>query len=108
MNGETEMTTTETETYQGWTTRETWSFVLLVTNDYNLYTGARDWMTTENDDEKPDLLKDWAETMFTRLGYVNEYNEPLWPDSLADAACEIGSLGRVNWIEAAAAIMPSE
>ena len=73
-----------------------------------MYTGARDWISGAFDYERADLLKDWAETMFTRVGYVAEFNEPLWPDSLADAACEIGSLDRVDWMEAAIAILPDE
>ena len=104
--------------HNGWTNRETWAFMLHVDNDEGFYNDAREcvrtaaagaeWSAEMPDDDAmrlgyvrtvaADALKDWAESLFTRSGYADEYGDA-WPDALADAAAEIGSLWRVNWFE---------
>lgn len=88
------------DTCNGWSNRETWSVMLHVNNDEGLYESAREVVQreTEYQFQKDEALRDWAETLFTRAGYVDEFGSP-WPDALADIACEIGSLDRVNWSE---------
>lgn len=122
------MTMTETDDrHNGWTNRETWAFMLHVNNDEGLYSSARECVTTAaagaewapympDDDEMrtafvhttaADALKDWAESLFTRSGYADEYGDA-WPSGLADAAAEIGSLWRVNWAECVDSLMNEE
>ena len=89
------------ETCNGWSNRETWSLMLWVNNDEGLGEQAREAIAGDTCDwpyRRAALLRDWAETLFTRAGYVMEYGTP-WPDALADIACEIGSLDRVEWVE---------
>ena len=115
--------TTNDETYTGWTNRETWTFMLYVNNDEGLSMSARECVATAaagaewapympEDDEMrtafvhttaADALKDWAESLFTRSGYADEYVGN-WPSRLADAAAEIGSLWRINWTECVTAL----
>ena len=115
--------TTNDETYNGWTNRETWTFMLYVNNDEGLSVSARECVATAaagaewapympDDDEMraafvhttaADALKDWAESLFTRSGYADEYVSN-WPSRLADAAAEIGSLWRINWTECVTAL----
>jgi hypothetical protein len=113
------MTMTETnDRHNGWTNRETWAFMLYVDNDEGLYSSARECVHTAaagaewgpdmpDDDEMrtafvhttaADALRNWAESLFTRSGYADEYGDE-WPSALADAAADIGSLWRVNWYE---------
>ena len=92
-----------TETYNGWSNRESWAFMLNVQNDEGLADTVRDvvaggWFGPAR--SPADSLMDWADVTFTRNGYVGEYGGP-WPDALADAASDIGSLWRVNWVECA-------
>lgn len=115
--------TTNDETYNGWTNRETWTFMLYVQNDEGLSESARECVTTAaagaewapyvpDDDEMraafarttaADALKDWAEMHFTRDGYTDDTGGS-WPDDLADMAAEIGSLWRINWTECVTAL----
>lgn len=88
---------TTDDTYNGWTNRETWAFMLYVTNDQGLAESARERVLCA-DAHPEDALKDLAESLFTRAGYGYEYGDT-WPDSLADIASDIGSLWRVNWAE---------
>jgi hypothetical protein len=91
------------ETYSGWTNRETWALMLWVNNDEGLQSEARD-VVRGHYRRAPIALEAWAETLFTRSGYVDEFGGP-WPDGLADAAEDIGSLYRVNWQECAESIL---
>ena len=87
------------ESCNGWSNRETWSLMLWVNNDQGLGVSAREAIASVSESwRQADALKDWAETLLTRAGYVWEYGES-WPDALADIACEIGSLDRVDWLE---------
>jgi len=89
------------ETCSGWANRETWSLMLWVNNDIGLYERSREWLEGELTREPlalADAMKEWAESMFTRAGYVETYGAP-WPDEIADIALEIGSLDRVDWRE---------
>ena len=92
----------DNETYNGWSNRETWAFMLYVNNE-GLVDTARDvvaggWLGPAC--TPADSLMDWADVTFTRYGYLIE-NGDSWPDALADAASDIGSLWRVNWVECA-------
>lgn len=100
---------TNDETCNGWTNRETWTFMLHVNNDQGLWHDARVTVGVpmesgqfvrqfEYEYQRADALRDWAETLFTRAGYVDTFGGQ-WPDALADIACEIGSLDRINWPE---------
>ena len=100
--------TTNDETYNGWTNRETWTFMLHVQNDQGLIESARERLElTDGDNWLIDSLADWAESMFTRAGYADEYGDT-WPDALADIAAEIGSLWRINWSECVTALTDGE
>ena len=98
--------------YNGWANRETWAFLLHIDNDQSLYDMSREYVGSAVAHEIPgyrtdtaaDALKTWAETLFTRAGYVAEFGDS-WPDGLADTAEDIGSLWRVDWHEAAQSIM---
>ena len=97
---------TTDDTYNGWTNRETWAFMLNVQNDEGLAESARECVesATYYADARPDdTLQGWAESLFTRAGYADEYGDT-WPDSLADIASDIGSLWRINWAECVAAL----
>lgn len=119
--------TTNDETYNGWTNRETWAFMLYVNNDEGLSMSAREcvataaagaeWAPYMPDDEEletafvrtamADALKDWAEMHFTRDGYTDDTGGS-WPDDLADMARDIGSLWRINWSECVEALTDGE
>ena len=89
------------ESFNGWANRETWSLMLWVNNDEGLFVSAREAIAGALDLEswrQADAMKDWAHGLFTRAGYVWEHGDT-WPDALADIACEIGSLDRVDWAE---------
>lgn len=94
------------ETYNGWTNRETWAFMLYVQNDAGLAAVFADTVRDERSDPAYAVQRD-AEDLFTRSGYVNTYGGP-WPDALADAAEDIGSLWRVNWQECADALLADD
>lgn len=97
---------TTDETYNGWTNRETWAFMLYVTNDEGLAEMARECVVTATDyaNARPeDSLQSWAESLFTRAGYAAEFGDK-WPSALADIASDIGSLWRINWSECVAAL----
>ena len=85
------------ETYNGWTNRETWAFMLHVQNDEGLAAMFADTVRDERSDPAYAVQRD-AEDLFTRSGYVNTYGGE-WPAGLVDAAGDIGSLWRVNWQE---------
>ena len=89
------------ETYNGWSNRETWAFMLYVQNDEGLADTALDalaggWLGP--DARQDDALREFGEAMFTRQGYA-AYMGDGWPAALQDAAADIGSLWRVNWQE---------
>ena len=87
------------ESCNGWSNRETWSLMLYVNNDEGLFDSAREAVAGLSTLwEQADAMKEWAETLFTRAGYVDTFGDT-WPDALADIACEIGSLDRVDWRE---------
>lgn len=87
------------ESFQGWSNRETWSLMLWVNNDEGLFDSAREAVAGLSTLwEQAGAMKEWAETLFTRAGYVDTFGDT-WPDALADIACEIGSLDRVDWRE---------
>ena len=91
------------ETFNGGSNRETWAVMMNVQNDECLADMDRDvtaggWFGPAR--TPADSLMDWAVVMFTRNGYVGEYGDS-WPDALADAASDIGSLWRVDWVECA-------
>lgn len=115
------------ETYNGWTNRETWALMLHINNDEGLSESAREnvarerldahryaerthpeWSGAERDayirSAAADALKYWADVLFIRSGYTGEYGDA-WPDGLADAAADIGSLWRVNWAECVDALI---
>ena len=87
------------ETCNGWANRETWSLMLWVNNDQGLGESAREAVRLESEPwRQADALREWADEMLTRAGYVDTFGAP-WPDALADVACEVGSLDRVDWGE---------
>jgi hypothetical protein len=90
----------ESQSYNGWTNRETWALMLHVNNDEGLQQSVLDMLSNNPGWNRDDAVKDWAESMFTRAGYADEFGD-VWPDALADIAGEIGSLWRVNWVECA-------
>lgn len=87
------------ETCNGWANSETWSLMLWVNNDQGLWQSAREAVEGESEAwRQADALREWADELLTRAGYVDTYGEP-WPDALADIACEVGSLDRIDWRE---------
>lgn len=96
---------TVVETCNGWSNRETWSLMLHVQNDEGLDASAREAVAGEYEYEhqRADALREWADTLFTRAGYVDTFGDS-WPDALADIACEVGSLDRVDWRECVEAL----
>ena len=95
------------ETYSGWVNRETWAFMLWVENDEGLGESAREVVkdAREGFAFACDALQEFAETLFTRAGYVFEFDAP-WPDDLADIASDIGSLYRIVWRDCVDALAP--
>lgn len=95
------------EDYNGWQNRETWAFVLHVSNDQGLADMARERLADVSrqhrhvedyvrDARLADDLREWAGELFTRSGFVDTFGG-VWPDALADAAEDIGSLWRIDW-----------
>ena len=112
------------QTYNGWTNRETWALVLHLDNEQSTYEYAREQATAAYDDalteagqdypewpedqraalarsKTADAMRELAEALYTRDGYVDATGGS-WPDDLADAASDIGSLWRIDWLEVAA------
>ena len=82
------------EEYNGWTNRETWAVALWLDNDQGLHEMAtdrvaevwapgREWLAA-------DAVRDLADTLFTREGYVSEMGAES-PNWLADAAADIAN-----------------
>jgi hypothetical protein len=91
-----------TETFNGWSNRETWAFMLHVSNDEGLSAMFADTIRDERSDPAYAVQRD-AEALLTRAGYVDTFGGP-WPDALADIAAEVGSLWRIDWAEVAEAL----
>jgi hypothetical protein len=100
------------DTYNGWTNRETWAFMLWINNDEGLQDMAHEYIAGYTREanignlthETSRALQEWTESMFTRSGYAQEFGDT-WPDSLADIAEDIGSLYRINFYECAESIL---
>ena len=86
------------DTCNGWSNRETWSFMLWVNNDEGLQDMACSAVADLDAWEAANALKEWADTLFTRAGFVDTFGDS-WPDALADAASEVGSFDRIDWRE---------
>ena len=89
-----------TETYQGWTNRETWAANLHLSNDEGLYTMTRELVATGDAENRgPRAAADALET------FVTEELRGMAADSpgLQMMFDEIGSLWRVDWQEVAGA-----
>ena len=94
------------ETYNGWKNRETWAFMLYINNDEGLQDMARDAVRDcDTVGQAEHALSDFADTIFTRLGYIDEFEDFYWPDELADMAADIGSLYRIDYRECAQHLM---
>lgn len=96
------------ERYQGWTNRETWALMLHVSNDQGLYHEFRDIVRPDGDAEQWALegaVKDLAESYFTPDGYYEMTGDVIQNGSTWQAMQEIGSLWRVDWAEATAALL---
>jgi hypothetical protein len=100
------------QTYSGWTNRETWALMLWINNDEGLLGMFHDHIAAYTRDarvesltyETSKALRELAESLFTRSGYVQEFGDN-WPDSLADIAEDIGSLYRINYYECAESML---
>ena len=89
------------DSYNGWTNRETWALALNINNDEGLYDmftelvrdmkGEPAWMIQ-------DAIRSRAKSLFIRAHYEYEYGGDQ-PDTLTAMAEEVGSLWRVDWVE---------
>ena len=96
---------TENETYQGWTNRETYTFMLHVENDEGLEYEARQLAIQAQDSERDTIdalareLQDWMQTLRDEVqhGDGGEY--------LRMFVLEVGSEHRINYRDAAEHIL---
>lgn len=93
-------------TFNGWANRETWAANLWLENDEGLYNMTREAISRKDINAATDAIRDLLETLFTRAGYAAEFGGE-WPEGLADAAADIGSLYRVDHREIAEAWLES-
>jgi len=105
-----EATAPAVDSYSGWSNRETWAFMLYVTNDDGLLELAREAcffaaykpFATTYDVERS--LQDWAEGLLNYDAFEFETGE-VQPPELIRMSQDIGSLSRINWVECVAALM---
>ena len=102
------------DTYDGWASRETWALVLHLDNDQGLYEGALEAAGALKPDHECDgcrdgheraigeAIKEYAATLLTVDGYIQEFGGDHLPAALARVAEDIGSLYRVDWDEVGA------
>jgi hypothetical protein len=101
---------TDTETYEGWTNRETWAVALHINNDQgwqeSVLSDVRSVVSSDRDEEWMDIRAGRAirENVEDRLD--PEYQTSLtYLRELMTVQSDIGSLWRVNWDELGAAFL---
>jgi hypothetical protein len=98
------------EAYSGWTNRETWAFMLHISNDEGLFTMAREVCHSEHINPMSathnvaTVLEEWATGLLTWDGYEYETGETQ-PADLVKMSQDIGSLYRINWMECVETLM---
>lgn len=98
-----------TDTYNGWTNRETWAVALHIDNDQALHTyrnelcqfavmraGSHAYPNTSQDFLLAENLRDWVESLSEAF-----YSEPAENTHLRFMFGDVGSLWRVNYREIA-------
>ena len=94
------------ETYNGWSNRETWCFMLHVQNDEYLASLFADTVRDERTDPAYAVQRD-AEALLNWDAYEFETGS-LMPAELVRMSQDVGSLWRVNWAECTAALLEGE
>ena len=89
------------DSYNGWTNRETWALALNINNDE----GLSDMFTELVRDMKgepawmiQDAIQSRVESLLIRRAYEDEYGDTQ-PAALTAMAEEVGALWRVDWVE---------
>ena len=89
------------DSYNGWTNRETWALALNINNDEGLsdmFTELVRDMQGEPDYEVEDAIESRVKSLLIRAEYEGVYGGTQ-PAALTAMAEEVGSLWRVDWVE---------
>ena len=89
------------DSYNGWTNRETWALALNINNDeglYDMFTELVRGMHDEPDYAVEDAIQSRVESLLIRAEYEGVYGGAQ-PAALTAMAEEVGSLWRVDWVE---------
>jgi len=94
------------ETYNGYTNRETWAMALWLSNTEQYYHAAREVLAQEYEYKclRDDALKDWVDDVLNPAHYANDrLTEELesWRD-------DFGSMWRVDWPEVVESLTDEE
>jgi hypothetical protein len=93
---------TSTDTYNGWTNRETWALDLWIGNDQFLYKWALEAVQNANSAQGGDELADWqvGEIVKDWWEWITDIDSEVLPaETILPMVRDIGSEYRINWDE---------
>ena len=107
------------ETYNGWTNRETWALMLHINNDQGIQSWVHEVVREVLDTSDPneageyptivesqvsDALREWVADVFSSDYWREEFDSerPDWADMMRS---DVGSEWRINWVECAQSLI---